>query len=434
MSTYFARGGSSDIIPTPEKRAALAQALRVINRPLRKVLLLPPDHTRLNSDAGELTRLLYEMLSPKTEVDIMPALGTHSAMTAAQLRMMFGDSIPLDRFKVHDWRNGIRQVGEVPGKLIRDWSEGLVDYAVKVQVDNLLFGGYDLILSIGQIVPHEVVGIANYTKNIVVGAGGFDMINKSHFLGAAYGMERIMGRIENPVRRLFNYGVDTFLRDLPIVFVLTVMEKAKTGGGMLMRGLYVGDDMATFTQGARLSQKVNFDLLDKPLKKVLVYLDPNEFKSTWLGNKAVYRTRMAMADGGDLIILAPGLKEFGEDPKIDQLIRKYGYRGTPATLAAVKTSADLRDNLSAAAHLIHGSSEGRFRITYCPGPNLSQEAVRSVGFEAGNLDAMLKRYNPSNLKDGPNGLPNGEEIFYISNPALGLWALKSQFEPGASPL
>jgi nickel-dependent lactate racemase len=430
MATYFARGAPGDVLTSADKRQALAEALRALNRPLRKVLLLPPDHTRLNSDAGELTQLLFEMLSPKTQVDILPALGTHSAMTESQLRMMFGNSLPLDRFKVHDWRHGIRQVGEVPGKLLKDWSEGLVDYSVQVQVDTLLFGGYDLILSIGQIVPHEVVGLANYTKNVVVGAGGFDMINKSHFLGAAYGMERIMGRIETPVRRLFNYAAETFLQDLPIAYVLTVMEKNKADGAMLMRGLYVGDDMETFTLGARLSQKVNFDLLDQPLKKVLVYLDPHEFKSTWLGNKAVYRTRMAMADGGDLMILAPGLKEFGEDPEIDRLIRHYGYRGTPATLDAVKASAELRNNLSAAAHLIHGSSEGRFRITYCPGPHLSQQAVRSVGFEAASLDAMLKRYNPDTLKDGLNRLPDGEEVFYISNPALGLWALKSQFDPG----
>jgi nickel-dependent lactate racemase len=427
MATYFARGGTTDDISTGEKRKALAQALKVIGRPLRKVLVLPPDHTRLNSDAGELTRLVYELLAPTTQVDILPALGTHSPMTEAQLRMMFGRSIPLACFKVHDWRNGIRRVGEVPGKLIREWSGGLVDYSVRIEVNKLLFAGYDLILSVGQIVPHEVVGMANYTKNVVVGVGGSDIINKSHFLGAAYGMERMMGRIETPVRRLFNYGVETFLRDLPIAYVLTVMQKNKAGQGMIMRGLYVGDDMETFTLGARLSQKVNLDLLDKPLKKVLVYLDPHEFKSTWLGNKAVYRTRMVMADGGELIVLAPGLKEFGEDAEIDRLIRKYGYRGTPKTLAAVKANAELRNNRSAAAHLIHGSSEGRFRITYCPGPGMSREEIRSVGFEPGDLNAALKRYKPERLKDGPNRLPGGEEIFYISNPALGLWALKSQF-------
>ncbi len=428
MATYFARGGVGDSITTAEKRAALAQALKVMGRPLRKVLVLPPDHTRLNSDAGELTRLLYELLSPTTDVDIMPALGTHSAMTEAHLRMMFGDTIPLTRFHVHDWRNGIRQVGTVPARLVREWSEGRVDYDVRIEVSKRLFAGYDLILSVGQIVPHEVVGIANYTKNIVVGTGGADTINKSHFLGAVYGMERIMGRIENPVRRLFNYGAEMFLRDLPIAYALTVMEKSKASDRMIMRGLFVGDDMETFTLGGRLSQKVNFDLLDKPLRKVLVYLDPQEFKSTWLGNKAVYRTRMAMADGGELIILAPGLKEFGEDAEIDRLIRKYGYRGTPATLAAVQANAELRDNLGAAAHLIHSSSEDRFRITYCPGPQVSHEEIRSVGFEVADLDATTRRYQPEKLKDGHNRLPDGEELFYISNPALGLWALRSQFE------
>ena len=206
MPTYFACGGVNDNIATADKHEALAQALKVIGRPLRRVLVLPPDHTRLNSNAGELTRLLYEMLTPNVEVDIMPALGTHSPMTAEQLRMMFGETIPLDRFKVHDWRNGVRHVGTVPGKLLSEWSAGRVDYDVRVEVSNLLFGGYDLILSVGQLIPHEVAGIANYTKNIMAGAGGPDMINKSHFLGAAYGMERMMGRIVHARRAALPEG------------------------------------------------------------------------------------------------------------------------------------------------------------------------------------------------------------------------------------
>ena len=340
---------------------------------------------------------------------------------------MFGADIPLARFKVHDWRNGITHLGDVPGDRLRTWSEGKVDYSVRIEVDRLLLAGYDLILSVGQIVPHEVVGMANYTKNVLVGTGGQDIINKSHFLGAVYNMERIMGRIDTPVRQLFNYGADTFLKHLPIWYVHTVMAKSRTTGKMEMRGLYVGNDMETFAAGARLSQKVNLDLLDAPLRKVVVYLDPKEFKSTWLGNKAVYRTRMAIADDGELIVLAPGLREFGEDPEINRLVRKYGYRGTPATLAAVNANADLQDNLSAAAHLIHGSSEGRFRITYCPGPAVSQDEIRAVGFAAGDLAAMLKRYDPKKLRDGLNELPGGETVFYIGNPALGLWALRQHF-------
>ncbi len=427
MTTYASKSGLQMALTSADKEAVLKKALASIDRPLNKVLIIPPDITRLNSDAGFLTGLLYKMLSPKAQVDIIPALGTHFPMREAELRFMFGNEIPLDCFKVHDWRNDVRTMGEVPGSLLQEWSEGKVDYTVQVQCNNLLFAGYDLILSVGQVVPHEVVGMANYTKNIVVGVGGSDMINKSHFLGACYGMERLMGINDTPVRKLFNYGAKKFLGELPILYVLTVMAKNQQSGEMDMKGLFVGDDDATFDAAVKLSQQTNFDLLDEPLKKVLVYLDPEEFKSTWLGNKSVYRTRMAIADGGELIVMAPALKQFGEDPEIDKLIRKYGYKGTPATLKAVAENDDLRQNLSAAAHLIHGSSEGRFTIRYCPGKEVTRQEIEGVGFEYGDLAEIERKYQPEKLKDGYNRLSDGEEIFYISNPALGLWALKKQF-------
>lgn len=428
MTTYAHKAGRTLAISDAEKLALLRDALAQIKRPLKKVLIIPPDFTRFNSNAGPLTNMLYKLLSPTAHVDIIPALGTHFPMTEHEIKTMFGADIPLDRFIVHDWRNDVITLGEVPGSLIKEWSGGRLDYSVQVQCNKLLFQGYDLILSVGQIVPHEVVGMANYTKNIMVGVGGADMINKSHFVGASCNMEKIMGVNETPVRKLFNYGTKTFLSELPIVYVLTVMAKNQETQQMEMRGLYIGDDDETFAMGVKLSQQVNLDLMDKPVKKVVVYLDPEEFKSTWLGNKAIYRTRMMIADDGDLIILAPALKQFGEDPQNDRLIRKYGYHGTPATLKAVAENEDLRQNLGAAAHLIHGSSEGRFRITYCPGPNMSKEDLKAAGFEVAELDAMMRRYNPDTLKDGFNTLPDGEEIFYISNPALGLWALREKFQ------
>ena len=427
MTTFAFREGLNLALTDDEKAQLLRQAIEKINKPLKKVLIIPPDFTRFNSNAGPLTAMLYDMLSPAAQVDIIPALGTHFPMTEHEIRTMFGDKIPLDRFKVHDWRNDVVTLGEVPSEKIKEWSDGKLDYSVKAQCNKILFEGYDLILSVGQIVPHEVVGMANYTKNIMVGVGGSDMINKSHFLGATAGLENLMGVNETPVRKLFNYAVHTFLKDLPLVFVMTVMAKNFSTGKMEMRGLFIGDDDETFAMGVKLCQKVNLDLMDKPVKKVVVYLDPEEFKSTWLGNKAVYRTRMMIADDGDLIILAPALKQFGEDPTNDVLIRKYGYKGTPATLKAVAENEDLRANLGVAAHLIHGSSEGRFRITYCPGKDVSRKEIEDAGFLYGDLAEMSARYNPATLKDGFNTLPDGEEVFYISNPALGLWALKSKF-------
>jgi nickel-dependent lactate racemase len=267
--------------------------------------------------------------------------------------------------------------------------------------------------------------MANFNKNIFVGTGGKEGINKSHFLGAVYGMERIMGIANNPVRKVMNYASEHFLKNFPVIYIHTVIKK-NSDGLLGVCGLFIGDDSECFTKAADLSLKVNFELLDKPLKKVVVYLDPEEFKSTWLGNKSIYRTRMAIADGGELIVLAPGLKEFGEDKEIDRLIRKYGYHGTPATLKATLDNEELRNNLSAAAHLIHGSSEGRFKIIYCTG-HLTQQEIESVGFEYKDLKQMLKLYNPQKLKDGFNDI-NGEKIFYISNPALGLWAHKNRFQ------
>jgi hypothetical protein len=387
-----------------------------------KVLAVPPDQSREHSRAGELTRYAWQYYGERLKA-VLPALGTHTAMRPDQLTHMFGE-IPHDLFRVHNWRTDIETLGEVPAEYIREQSEGKLNYAWPAQVNKLISqGGFDLILSIGQVVPHEVIGMANYSKNILVGTGGREGINRSHYLGAVYGMERIMGRALNPVRNVIQYASDRFLRHLPIVYVLTVVGR-KTEGGLAVRGLFIGDDVECFTLAAELSLKVNFEMLDEPIKKAVVYLDPQEFHSTWLGNKAIYRTRMALADGANLIILAPGVKEFGEDKTIDVLIRKYGYCGTPATLKAVEANADLANDLSAAAHLIHGSSEGRFTITWCPG-QLSKEEVESVGFEYGDLVTMLKRYDPQKLSHGYNQI-NGEEVFFIANPGLGLWAHRSR--------
>jgi nickel-dependent lactate racemase len=390
----------------------------------RKVLALPPDITRHHSRAGELTQYAWQYYGQRL-TDVLPALGTHVPMTDAEIGVMFGE-MPRDLFRVHDWRHGLVTLGEVPAEFIRRQSEGKLDFAWPAQVDRLLVeGGFDLILSLGQVVPHEVIGMANYNKNVFVGTGGADGINKSHYLGAVYGMERMMGRADTPVRRVLNYASENFARHLPIVYVLTVVAK-NDAGELVTRGLFVGDDAECFEKASELSLKVNFVMLDRPIRKAVVYLNPAEFKSTWLGNKSVYRTRMALADGGELIVLAPGVKEFGEDPAIDKLIRKYGYAGTPAVLQAVAENADLAGNLSAAAHLIHGSSEGRFSITYCPG-HLTREEVEGVNFRYASLAEMTARYDPARLKDGYNTVA-GEEIFYIPNPALGLWAYRGRFE------
>lgn len=393
--------------------------------PLRRVLLVPPDITRYHSWAGFLTGRLFDRLQRYAEVAVLPAVGTHEPMSDAEIARMFPD-VPRDRFHPHDWRNGVVPLGEVPREFIRRVSDGKLDFAARVEVDRLLVEGrWDVIVSIGQLVPHEVVGIANHNKNVFVGVGGSDLINKSHWLGAVHGIERILGQVTTPVRDVFDYASAHLARHLPLVYLLTVRARDDSGD-LVTRGLFAGDDAACYHRGAALCRKVNLDRLDRAPRKVVVYLDPLEYKSTWLGNKAVYRTRMAIADAGELIVLAPGVRTFGEDPAIDRLIRRYGYRGTPSTLRNVQEQPELAANLSAAAHLIHSSSEGRFTITYCPG-QFSRAEVEGVGFRYADLTETLRRYSPERLQDGWNHLPDGEEVFYISNPALGLWGTADRF-------
>lgn len=420
---YYSRGNKECNLTPEDLNRGLCEALDKLGAK-QKVLAIPPDITRFYSRAGELTRYAYQHYGAAL-TDILPALGTHFAMTEAEISRMFGD-VPLELFRIHNWRNDLTTLGRVPSEYVNAVSEGKVDFDWPAQVNKLLVeGDFDLILSIGQVVPHEVIGMANYNKNIFVGTGGSEGINKSHFLGAVYGMERIMGHADTPVRRVLNFASDHFSDKMPqVLYVQTVVEA--TEEGHVVRGLFIGDDIECFERAAALSLKVNFQMLKNPLKKVVVYLEPDEFKSTWLGNKSIYRTRMAMADDGELIVLAPGLKEFGEDPEIDRLIRKYGYVGTEKVLDCVKENHELQDNLSAAAHLIHGSSEGRFGVTYCPG-HLSKEEIESVNFAYADLNDALTLYDPQKLKDGFNTI-NGQEVYFISNPGLGLWAWQERFE------
>jgi len=442
-----ARGGTSLDISDEEADGLLSEVLSRVLGEIKNsgsVLILPPDITRFYSRAGFLTDIAARELGGGRRDRlgaVMPALGTHMAMTAPELRRMFPKT-PAGKFRTHDWRNDVVTLGRIEGSLVEQLSEGKVSYDWPVQVNKLLLDeSISLILSIGQVVPHEVIGMANHTKNIFVGTGGKEAIDKSHFMGASYGMERMMGRADTPVRALFDEGYKRFGSRLPpVLFVLTVVGprsgaeaagKPSAPGGtaasLALRGIYMGFGRECFAEAAALSRRVNVDLLDEPIKKAVVYLEPEEFRTTWLGNKAVYRTRMAMADGGELVILAPGLQRFGEDLKVDELIRKFGYQPGKVILKKAEKEKELAENLSIAAHLIHGSSEGRFTVRYCPGPHLGRSEIESVGYEWGSLDEAASRYDVNKLCPGWNTLSDGEKIFFVPNPALGLWAERKRF-------
>ena len=404
---------------------AAEEARRRICANPKKVLLLPPDITRAHSGSGWIVEEFYKIFSKEAEVYVIPTLGQHLPHTPEQNRWMFG-SIPEERILKHDWRNGVKTIGEVPADFVKEVSHGKADWAIPVCVNRtLLEGGWDLIINVGHVVPHEVLGFANHNKNYFIGLGGKPMICASHMMAACCGIENNLGRLITPLRACYNRAQEQYLSHLPDFFFEVVM--AYDDQGELQHiGAFVGDDLNTYLNAAKLSRERNITIVP-PLKKVVAVMQGNEFYSTWVANKAIYRTRMAMADGGELLIIAPGLKRFGEQEEVDKLIRAYGYSGTENVMKLWRTEPVLQDLTHGTAHLIHGSSEGRFKITYAPG-HLSKEEVESVCFGYADLAETLKRYDPAKMKTGFNTMPDGEEVYYISTPSAGLWSTKEKIE------
>ena len=420
---YFSAGAADAVIDERQASQLLDDMLSQLGT-LGRVLLIPPDITRFDSWSGPLTCLLYQKLRANSLIQIMPALGTHFPMSAQQLDLMY-PGIPHELFLPHNWRTDVVRIGDVPGDFVRSISGGVVDYSIPVMLNRTLLNGqWDQIISIGQAVPHEVVGVANHNKNVFVGVGGADMINKTHYLGAAYGMERIMGRTETPVRAVFDYAEKEFASESPIQYVLTV--RGKQGGSLVTRGLFAGSGKNCFRQAAALCRDVNIHFMEKRPKRVVVHMAAHEYHSTWLANKAVYRTRMAIADGGELLVIAPGVNTFGEKPEIDAMIRKFGYRGCERTRESVERSPELAEQLSAAAHLMHGSSDDRFTIRYATG-GLSRQEIESVGYLWADLETCLKHYPPQRLRQGYCEDEDGE-YYYIDTAGQGLWAAAGAFD------
>jgi nickel-dependent lactate racemase len=416
-------------IPKPEmlelvEKAAIEAKARICRHPGR-VLLLPPDITRAHSGAGWITEKFYRIFAHEADVHVIPTLGQHVPHTPEQNRWMFG-SIPEEKIHKHDWRDGSKIIGAVLSDFVREVSGGAADWEIPVSLNRMLLEEqWDLIINIGHIVPHEVLGFANHNKNYFIGLGGKPMICASHMMAACCGIENNLGRLITPLRACYNKAQEEYLPHLPDFFFEVVMAYNEEGA-LEHTGVFVGDDLGTYLDAARLSREQNITVVP-PLKKVVAVMQGDEFYSTWVANKAIYRTRMAMADGGELLIIAPGLKRFGEQEDVDRLIRRYGYSGTERVMKLWRSEPVLQDLTHGTAHLIHGSSEGRFKITYAPG-FLSRAEVESVNFGYADPDEALKRYDPAKMKNGFNTMPDGEVVYFISTPSAGLWATREKLE------
>jgi nickel-dependent lactate racemase len=402
----------------------VAEARKRICATPKRVLLLPPDVTRMHSGAGRLTELLYQLLKDEADVHVIPTLGQHVPHSPDENRQMFG-SIPNERIHAHDWRDGVVPVGEVPADFVKDVTDGAADWAIPISLNRMLMTEpWDLIINVGHVVPHEVLGFANHNKNYFIGLGGKDLICAAHMAAACCGIENNLGNLITPVRACFNKAEDDYLGRLPDLYVQVVLARNERDK-LVHTGLYVGNNLDTYLAAARQSRDQNITVFDEPVQKIVCVMQGDEFFSTWVANKAVYRTRMALADGGELVVIAPGLKRFGEQPEVDAFIRKYGYVGTPRVMDAYRQNLDMQDLAHATAHLIHGSSEGRFKITYAPG-HLSQREIEGVNFAFLDVNEARARYRPDECRQGWNTTAAGERYYFIPTPSAGLWAHPSR--------
>lgn len=404
----------------------IEEARERINGDLKRVLLLPPDLTRAHSGAGWITETLYKLLPADCDIHVIPTLGQHIPHTKEENAWMFG-SIPNERIHAHDWRNGVSRVGIIPAERVKESTGGVADWDIPVDLNSMLVDEqWDLIINVGHVVPHEVLGFANHNKNYFIGLGGKETICTSHMAAAVYGIENNLGNLITPLRACYNWAEEEFLGRLPDVYLQIVMHRDEDDN-LVHSGIYVGDDLETYLMAARASRAQNITTFEKPVKKIVAVMQADEFRGTWVANKAVYRTRMAIADGGELLIIAPGLERFGEQKEVDDLIRKYGYITTPEILELYKKNADMQDIAHGTAHLMHGSSEGRFTIRYAP-KSLTKEEIEGVNYAYCDLNEALERYNPETMQEGWNTMPDGEEVFFISTPSAGLWSTKEKLE------
>src|SRR5689334_10576507 len=217
---------------------------RICQNP-KRVLLLPPDITRMHSGTGRLTEILYKLLADEADVHVIPTLGQHVPHTPEENRQMFG-SIPNERIHAHDWRGGSVHVGELSARFVDETTQGAADWAMPIVLNKMLMEEkWDLIINVGHVVPHEVLGFANHNKNYFIGLGGKDTICAAHLASATYGIESNLGTLVTPTRACFNWAEDKFLGHLPDVYLQVVMQR-DPANKLVHSGVYVGDDLETY--------------------------------------------------------------------------------------------------------------------------------------------------------------------------------------------
>ncbi|HYT94375.1 MAG TPA: lactate racemase domain-containing protein [Gemmataceae bacterium] len=306
----------------PQVRQIAAEALAPLNLAGKKVLLIVPDSTR-TAPVGLLFSVIHDLIGNQTRaLDVMIALGTHPPMsdaainqrleiTAAERAGKYGRVRVLN----HAWDNpeALAHVGTIPANEIGALSGGLFEMAVDVTINRAVFD-YDQLIIVGPVFPHEVVGFSGGNKYLFPGIGGAAILNFFHWLGAVITNPKIIGNKWTPVRRV----VDRAAALVPVprfAFCMVVHE-----GGLA--GLYTGTPEAAWSEAADLSNRLHIVYKDRLFHTVLSCAPPM-YDEIWVGGKCMYKLEPVVADGGELIIYAPHIRDISRTH--GALIERIGY-------------------------------------------------------------------------------------------------------------
>ena len=303
------------------------------------MLLLPPDITRAHSAAGWLTEVLYNLLCDEAEVHVIPTLGQHVPHTPEENRRMFG-AIPEERIHAHDWRGGCVPLGEIPADYVRQTTRGEADWPIPIHLNRSL--------DRGAVGPDHQRRARRAARGARVRQSQQELFHRPWRQGDDLRVahrRRLLRHREQPGHagharpRLLQQGRRANSSAVCPTFTSRSSWPAATRVSWCTPASTWATTWRPIWRPRRQSREQNITVLDEPIQKIVCVMQGDEFFSTWVANKAIYRTRMALADGGELLVIAPGLKRFGEQPEVDALIRKYGYCGTPKVMEALSRRA-----------------------------------------------------------------------------------------------
>ena len=383
------------------------------------MLAIIPDKTR-DDNTDLLFPIATEFLARRSVAafDALVAQGTHPPMSQAQKLAKIGVGIGATSFAGqlfdHRWNEPeeLTTLGELSADTVRELTGGLIEHAVSVSINKLLAPGvYDVVVVFGATVPHEVAGFAGGAKYFFPGVAGPELTHTTHWLGALAGIENIIGEVETPTRKLIEAAADLITAH---VISLNSVVSRDANGELVTYALFTGDFREAFRRAAEVSRQVHIRYTGRKYQTVVALLDPH-YDEMWVGGKASYKLGAIIEDGGELIVYAPHLTKISETH--GALIEKYGYAPLEVVRDMLGASAELRENLCIAAHLVHVAYAGRtdehgrvvprYQITMATG--LDEETCRRVNlgyldYRTLDLEALNSQADTLIVKDAGRDL------------------------------